>query len=128
VYADSSALVKLVIAEPESAALQSFLAGTTALASSQLAMVEVPRAVAMANPAEAVRADVDRVLEGCRLIAVTAAVLRSARRLASASLRTLDAIHLASALHIDADELLAYDESLAAAAAAAGLATVSPGC
>jgi predicted nucleic acid-binding protein len=41
--------------------------------------------------------------------------------------RTLDAIHLASALHVDADELLAYDTRLLAAAAEHGLLVASPG-
>jgi uncharacterized protein len=47
--------------------------------------------------------------------------------LTSDSVRTLDAIHLASALRIQADEVLAYDRRLASAALARGLSVASPG-
>jgi uncharacterized protein len=126
-YADSSALVKLVISEPESAALERHLAAGTVLATSRVALVEVPRATAMANPAPAVRRETERLLESCLLVDVTDQLLRAAAELASASVRTLDAIHLASALRIGADELLAYDRRLAAAGQERGLSVVSPG-
>jgi uncharacterized protein len=86
----------------------------------------VGRATKLANPSQAVQEEVDRLLSSCTLVAVSAQLLRAARRLASASVRTLDAIHLASALRVEADELLAYDHRLLAAAAEQGLATVSP--
>jgi predicted nucleic acid-binding protein len=92
-----------------------------------VATVEVSRATTLSNPAPEVRAEVDRLLSSCTLVAVTTSLLRSARRLASPSIRTLDAIHLASALHIDAEELLAYDTRLLAAAAEHGLPVASPG-
>jgi uncharacterized protein len=60
------------------------------------------------------------------LVAMSAQVLGAARRLASASVRTLDAIHLASALRIEADELLAYDHRLLAAASERQMTIVSP--
>jgi predicted nucleic acid-binding protein len=47
--------------------------------------------------------------------------------LASASLHTLDAIHLASALRVEADELVAYDLRLLEAARGQGMRVVSPG-
>lgn len=126
VYADSSALVKLVIEEPESAALEDHLSSDCVLATSRVAVVEVSRATALANPRQAVREEVDRLLASCMLVAVTSPLLRSARQLAGASVRTLDAIHLASALRIEADELLAYDRRLLAAAAEHGLTAASP--
>lgn len=126
IYADSSALVKLVIEEPESAALEQHLSGAYVLATSRIAVVEVSRATALANPAREVPEEVDRLLGACALVAVTAPLLRSARRLAAATLRTLDAIHLASALRIEPDELLAYDRRLLAAAAEHGLKVASP--
>jgi predicted nucleic acid-binding protein len=89
--------------------------------------VEVPRATAIANPGPEIREETFRLLESCMLIHVGEAVLRVAIELASSAVRTLDAIHLASALRIEADELLAYDHRLAAAAAANGLPVVSPG-
>lgn len=60
------------------------------------------------------------------LIDLTDALLREAAQLASASVRTLNAIHLASALRIDADELVGYDRRLATAAAELGLEVASP--
>ncbi len=54
-------------------------------------------------------------------------LLRTAARLTSGDMRTVDAIHLASALRIDADELIAYDRRLLAGAAGRGLAVAHPG-
>jgi predicted nucleic acid-binding protein len=70
---------------------------------------------------------VDRLLRRCVLVSVSSALLRSARLLASASLCTLDAIHLASAIRVEADELVAYDPRLLEAARDQGLHVVSPG-
>jgi uncharacterized protein len=127
VYADSSALVKLVIDEPESVALDRHLGQGQLVATSRIALVEVQRAGAIANPSPAVRDEIERLLVACLLVDVTDALLRAAANLASASLRTLDAIHLASALRVEADELVAYDRRLAAAAVERGLVVASPG-
>lgn len=127
VYADSSALVKLVIEEPESEALERRLADGPVLATSRIALVEVSRATALANPAPQVRQDTALLLDSCLLVDLTDALLRDAAGLASASVRTLDALHLASALRIQADELVAYDRRLVAAARESGLAVASPG-
>jgi predicted nucleic acid-binding protein len=97
------------------------------LATSRIAVVEVSRATAIANPSQAVREEVDKLLASCALVAVSAQLLRSARELAAATVRTLDAIHLASALRVEADELLAYDRRLLAAAGEHGLTAASPG-
>ena len=120
-------MVKLVIEEPESAALANYLTSDCVLATSRLAEVEVSRATSLANPSPDVGEEVDRLLASCLLVSVSAQLLRSARRLASATVRTLDAVHLASALRIEADELLAYDHRLLAAAAEQGLTGASPG-
>ena len=61
------------------------------------------------------------------LVALSAQLLRSARTLAAGAVRTLDAIHLASALRIEPDELLAYDRRLLDAATEYGLTVASPG-
>lgn len=119
--------MKLVIEEAESTALERHLAEGPMLATSRIALVEVPRATALANPAPEVHDETDRLLAGCMLIDVTDGVLRAAAGLTSGSVKTLDAIHLASALRIGADELLAYDRRLAAAGAERGLAVASPG-
>ena len=126
VYTDSSALVKLVIDEPQSAALDRYLGNAELMATSRVALVEVQRAVGVANPAPAVREDAVRLLQSCMLIEVSDALLRTAAELSSASLRTLDAIHLASALRVGADELITYDRRLHDAAVEQGLAVLSP--
>jgi predicted nucleic acid-binding protein len=116
-----------VIEEPESRALERHLAGGPALATSRIAVVEVLRATAIANPADQVRGEAERLLASCWLVDVTDAVLRSAADVASATIRTLDAIHLVSAIRVAADELVAYDRRLLAAAYEHGLASAIPG-
>jgi predicted nucleic acid-binding protein len=119
--------VKLVIEEPQSGALERHLADRpTVLVTSRLAVVEVARATKLANPHEQVQEEVDTLLSSCTLVALTAPLLRSARTLASQSVRTLDAIHLASALRCEPDELIAYDRRLLAAASELGLTTSAP--
>lgn len=116
-----------MIEEPESAALEAHLAGRdVVLATSRIALVEVSRATRVANDSDAVQGDVERLLSSCMLVAVTVELLRAARALASASVRTLDAIHLASALRVQADELLAYDDRLVRAARELGVHTATP--
>jgi predicted nucleic acid-binding protein len=97
------------------------------LATSRIALVEVRRATAIANPAPEVQQDTERLLASCMLVDVTDELLRAAAALASAAVRTLDAIHLASALRIEADELVAYDRRLLEAAANRGVSASSPG-
>jgi predicted nucleic acid-binding protein len=126
IYVDSSALVKLVIDEPETEPLTLHLARDRVLVTSEIAIVEVSRAAAQANPAADVQAEVDQLLSSCTLVAASLQLLRAARQLASSSLRTLDAIHLASALRVEADELVAYDRRLLNACSEHGLAAVSP--
>jgi predicted nucleic acid-binding protein len=97
------------------------------LATSRIALVEVPRATTLANPAPEALEEAQRLLASCMLVDVSDALLRAAAGLASAAVGTLDAIHLASALRTEADELIAYDRRLVAAAAERGLAFSSPG-
>lgn len=127
VYADSSALVKLLVEEAETVELRAHLAGEVALASSRLALTEVPRAVAVADSGTGVRAEAEGLLSRCLLVEVTEGLLRQAARLAPTELRTLDAIHLASALRVEPDEMLVYDHRLRRAADAAGLPVGHPG-
>jgi uncharacterized protein len=126
-YVDSSALVKLVIEEPESIPLEGYLPRDALLATSRIALVEVPRATALANPSEDVRKETARLLQACVLVAVGDRVLRQAAAITSREVRTLDAIHLSTALYIEADELIAYDGRLLAAAEAQGVAVAAPG-
>ena len=126
-YADSSALVKLVIDEAESDELERHLSRDARLVTSRLATVEVARAVRIANPDDAAEEEAATLVASCLLIDVTRGLLAEAARLTSKAIRTLDAIHLATARHADADELVAYDRRLLTAAAELGLRTVAPG-
>lgn len=126
IYADSSALVKLVIEEGESHALHAALADVSAqLVTSHLAQIEVTRAVRIANPDQL--GECQRLLESCVQIDITADLVRRAVGLASARLRTLDAIHLATALRSGVESMAVYDERLAEAAMAAGFSVLQPG-
>ena len=131
-YADASALVKLVRAEPETAALGAFLTDAD-IVSSELVLAEVPRAIRRAVydepslPLDRLLAQAGEVLEAVALLPVDGAVLLGAGAFTEPSLRTLDAIHVAAA--IDAgpiDAFVSYDERQAAAARLAGLRTVTP--
>ena len=84
------------------------------------------RAVGIANPSRKARTEAERLLCSCLLVDVSDAVLRAAVRLASREMRTLDAVHVASAELVGADEVLAYDSRLAAAARHAGFVATGP--
>jgi predicted nucleic acid-binding protein len=121
--------VKLVLHEPESEALAGHLAESPArLVTSGLAVVEVERGawVGSGGDLEA-RAEARRLVASCLLIDVGSAILRAAAALASETLRTLDAIHLASAQLAEPDEVLVYDIRLREAAASLGLVAIAPG-
>ena len=125
-FVDSSALVKLVIAERESHALAEALAPDR-LVSSVVAVVEVLRASRRAG-GDVAAERAARVLDRVELVGVSASVTERAASLTPRELRSLDAIQLASALEVRAvvSALVAYDERLLQAAAAAELETLSP--
>jgi predicted nucleic acid-binding protein len=129
VYLDSSALVKLVVREAESEALRAWVAAHPAAVTSALAVTEVRRAVSRVSPRRGLSDRARLVLDGLALLAVDLDVLERAARLAPTELRTLDAIHLASALSLGADLLafVSYDDRQRAAARKAGLPLVRPG-
>ncbi len=116
VYLDSSALVKLVVTEPESAALRRYLRRHGVRVSSALARVEVPRAVRANGPAALSRAQ--DILERLQLLRLDEQVLDAAASLDPGVLRALDAIHLASAaaLGTDLEAVVTYDRRMAEAA------------
>jgi predicted nucleic acid-binding protein len=126
-YADASALVKLVLDEPESAALSDYLGDDPEIATSRLALVEVTRAIKVANDDPEVHAEAASLFDRCLLLDVDDPVLDRAAQLSSIQLRALDAVHLASALQVGSEELVAYDRRLVEAAGRAGLRTASPG-
>ena len=127
-YVDSSALVKLVVAEPETPALMARLSQQPNLVSSAVAAVEVIRAARRASTSEAVVARAREVVRAVHLLAVDARVLDHAADIEPRGLRTFEAIHLASALSIrdDLEAMVVYDQRLAAAAEAAGLKVLTP--
>jgi hypothetical protein len=128
IYLDSSALVKLALAEPESRALAHFLAerADEALVSSTLHRAEVPRAVWRAEPGALPRSY--RVIKRIGKVALTPDVMEVSTTIPPRSLPTAQAIHLASALVLkrDVSAFVAYDERLLAAAKEAGLPVASP--
>ncbi|HZI91728.1 MAG TPA: type II toxin-antitoxin system VapC family toxin [Thermoleophilaceae bacterium] len=125
-FVDASALVKLLRRESESETLVAELARWPALVSSALGETElwiVARRIGASL--SRVREVADRLL----LVPASEAVLRRAREPFDEPLRTLDAVHLASALSVreGIGVFLAYDSRLLAAAAAEGLEVVAPG-
>ncbi len=126
-YLDTSALVKLVVAEPETASLLTWLRlderGPT---SSELARTELLRAVRRVAPERMLQARA--VLDAVVLLEVTTPVLEHAGELAPAALRSLDALHLAAALALgdDLEAVVTYDDRLGDAASAHGLRVLSP--
>lgn len=132
-YADSSALVKLVHRETGTDALRADLNGVD-LSSSELVLAEVPRAlqrIAKVDPRLSLLPALRRageLIEVLALYPVDRPLLLGAGALAEPALRTLDAIHVASAVELGpVDAFVTYDERQAAAARLAGLKTMSPG-
>ena len=129
-YADASALTKLIVNEPESAALREFLRGErtfgapVTLVSSTVSLVEVTRAARRFG--ERVEEKVPGVFRGVTMVKLSSSIVTSASPLPPRSLRTLDAIHLGSALNLGND-IICYDHRLNDAAREAGLRVYSPG-
>ena len=120
-YLDSSAIVKLVIAEPESKALRRYLRRRKPYVSSALARAEVARSLLPFGPSGQQRADT--VLARIDLVRVSDKILRAAGNLLPEDVRTLDAIHLATARQLGTDlaRIVTYDIRMQAAAEALGL-------
>lgn len=124
-YVDASALVKLIIAEPESVALEDALDTEPAVTSSAVLAVELfctayRRGVATSR--------VERVLARVPPVSVTEAILQAAQEPSARPLRALDAIHLASARSLEEDlrVLYTYDGELQAAADQVGIEVAAP--
>jgi predicted nucleic acid-binding protein len=125
-YLDSSAIVKLVVQEPESAALGRYLRRRRPLISSALARTEVTRAL-LPLGADAI-ARGREVLSRFDLARVNDRVLTAAGSLLPQDIRSLDAIHLATAQGLGGDlaRVVTYDERMSRAARALGLAVAAP--
>jgi uncharacterized protein len=124
-YVDTSAFIKLLAAEEHSEVLRSRLAGTD-LWSSKLLDVEAHRA---ARRSGIDRAIVEARLRPVTLVAPAETTFVAARTVGSDSLRSLDALHLATALELgaDLDGVATYDRRMAVDCAGLGIAVVSPG-
>lgn len=134
VYVDSSALVKRVIAEPESDAVERLITEHAdvddALVSSSLAWIEVERTLRAVldhhDPGDDIGEAVRIALSGIAERQIGSDVVSLARRIQPTVLRSLDAIHLATAVLLDADAMVTYDDRLAAAAHHNSIDVVAP--
>ena len=125
-YLDASAIVKLAVAERESTALRKYLSRRRPLVSSALSRTEVLRALLPIGDEAVKRAH--EVLTRIDLARVNDRVLLAAGGLSPVEMRSLDAIHLATALDLGSDlaRIITYDDRTASAAQALGLAVASP--
>lgn len=127
IYLDTSAALKLVLPEAETAALELWIAQRAGMPriSSRLLRIEMLRAVSRAAPHRAERAHV--VLSGITLLSMDDAAA-AAEVIGDALLRSLDAIHLATAhgLRTDVTAFVSYDKRLCESARAVGLPAESP--
>ncbi|GAA1482597.1 type II toxin-antitoxin system VapC family toxin [Gordonia sinesedis] len=127
-YLDTSALVKLVVAEAETPGLRTWIAaGDTDLVSSDLARTELLRAVRRIATDRVVQARA--VLDALTLLTLGTDLFEAAAHLDPTVLRTLDALHLAAALALgdDLSGIVTYDDRLADAARAHGIPVLTPG-
>ena len=129
IYLDTSAMVKLVVREAESADLARWLAANPdqQLVTSTVGRIELMRAASRRSGSDVIRAR--SFLTGGALMALSMNVAELAETIGDPALRTLDALHLASAYVLQPDllALCAYDHRVTEAAVAAGLPVTSPG-
>jgi uncharacterized protein len=125
VYLDASALVKLVVSEPQSAALAAYVESRSPLSSCALARVEVVRAVSPHGRVPVLAAR--KLLDEIDLVQLDDELLDLAGEL-EGPLRSLDAIHLAAALELGEalGAVVTYDGQMARAADALGLPFAAP--
>jgi len=129
IYLDSCALMKLIRTEEHSTRLTAHVTGSPAiLLSSELARVEVGRALIRNGEREEVRKKAGSLLDKIAQLPLAAAI-RPAAELPGTRLRSLDALHLATAQALGSalTQFITYDKRLAQAALDAGLPVVTPG-
>lgn len=122
-YVESSAAVKLLVDERESAALVSWLRQPDTTVSTLLTETEMRRSAQRLGYDQ--RA-VTEVLDGMHLFEIERIDYSSAGLLPGRDLRSLDALHIAAAVRLGVDCFVTYDERQAAAATELGLTVVSP--
>lgn len=126
-YVDTSALVKLVVAEPQTEALRAWFAeGERNPVACDLVRTELLRTIGRVAPDRLVEART--ALQSITLLRAVPAIFDEAGRLDPADVRSFDAIHLAAALDLgdDLEGLVTYDKRLASAAVANGINVISP--
>ena len=127
-YADTSAVIKLLVEESHSKAFAAFYDAhaDAEWASSALLRIELTRAVSRAMPT--LLPDARDLLPAFSFVAIDDDIVEAAMNEPDRGLRSRDAIHLATAriLGEDLDAIVSYDDRLLKAATDAGLATVSP--
>jgi predicted nucleic acid-binding protein len=125
-YLDSSAIVKLAVSEPESLGLRRYLRRRQPLVSSALARTEVLRALLPAGDEAVARGR--QVLQRLDLVRVNDRILDAAGVMLPRALRSLDAVHLATAQELgdQMGALVTYDDRLVIAAKHLGLRIVRP--
>lgn len=124
-YVDASALTKLILDEPDSPAMRQWYIESERVACSIVGIIETRRA-ALRHGHDA--AHLETILRSVVPLDVDGIVAASAASVPPVTLRTLDAIHLASArdLQPDLDAFVTYDDRLAEAARSAGLPVIRP--
>lgn len=126
-YLDTSAFLKLVVTEDGSAAMRTWATGDAVqLVASDLLRTEALRAARRHSSAALLQARL--LLDAVHLLAITADICDRAAELDPSILRSLDALHLASALMLgdELESVVTYDERLAAACATHGIAVLAP--
>lgn len=126
VYLDSSAFIKLVVEEAETAALRRYLEPNPSLVAAALLRTEVLRACMRIS--HTFVATARQMLADVAFIEVDRPVLQRAGELGPPEMRSLDAIHIAAALSMgeDLDQLITYDHRMIDAARQWGLTVVTP--
>ena len=126
VYVDTSALGRVLLAEPEAEMIRSLLAAHDAWWSSELLVVELRRLAAR----EGLEAEAEEYLDAFRLVTIDSASLQRASRLKPMVVRSLDAIHLEAAVQLreggQVDGVVTYDQQLGAGCAHHGLVVHVP--
>lgn len=124
-YLDTSAFLKLVVAEKESPAMQEWLVRNHPMWSSQLLRSEALRAGARLGIDEE---SVEHALGTVSLILPATSTFWTAGKLAPPTFRTLDSLHLATALELgdELDGIVTYDARMTDAARALSIRTVAP--
>jgi predicted nucleic acid-binding protein len=127
-YLDSAAVVKLVHAEPESAALRAWLDERAETGWTSSVLVEIESFRALSRYAAQAVTRLAPVLDQMDLIGLSPGVRTLAQTVRPVTVRSLDAIHLGSALAVGRNltSFVSYDKRLLEAAATAGLPTDSP--